>query len=202
MLNGLTYNLESSSYIMHSCVTLDDIFSLEELEIIEINCGASLLQKAQVNNGMLKEDFRKSNVSYIYADDQTKWVFDKLQKAVETINKNTYRFDLTGFEYFQYTEYDGAGSKYDWHMDMKFDATLDKNNLARKLSFSLVLSDNSEYQGGEFEIFTKNLDEGVRIEQKRNRLIAFPSFVYHRVAPILKGKRRTIVFWVLGPKFK
>jgi PKHD-type hydroxylase len=71
--------------------------------------------------------------------------------------------------------------------------------IPRKLSFSLILSDSSEYKGGEFEFDTGTADKA---EQKRGRVLAFPSFVKHQVTPIKSGTRKSIVWWALGPKFK
>jgi PKHD-type hydroxylase len=70
----------------------------------------------------------------------------------------------------------------------------------RKLSFSLILSDSSEYEGGDFEILHGSFPD--KLEQKRGRILAFPSYIVHRVTPIISGSRRSIVFWALGPKFK
>jgi PKHD-type hydroxylase len=73
--------------------------------------------------------------------------------------------------------------------------------IPRKLSFSLVLSDSADYEGGALEFFTSSAGPS-EAEQKRGRVIAFPSYMVHRVTPITKGVRKSIVFWVVGPKFK
>jgi PKHD-type hydroxylase len=72
--------------------------------------------------------------------------------------------------------------------------------LPRKLSFSLILSNPNEYIGGDFEILIGK--KSSPIIQTRGRVIAFPSFVMHRVTPLTSGVRKSIVFWALGPKFK
>jgi PKHD-type hydroxylase len=71
----------------------------------------------------------------------------------------------------------------------------------RKLSMSLILSDESEYTGGEFEFDTGGKNPEIAL-QKRGRVLAFPSYVIHAVKPVKKGCRRSIVIWCLGPKFK
>ena len=87
-------------------------------------------------------------------------------------------------------------------MDMAMGENIPEHlHQARKLSFSLVLSDSTEYSGGDFEIKMSE-QSTITIEQKIGRVIVFPSFMIHRVAPLLTGKRKSIVFWVLGPKFK
>jgi PKHD-type hydroxylase len=72
--------------------------------------------------------------------------------------------------------------------------------LPRKLSFSLILSNPDEYTGGDFEILISRKSDSVT--QTRGRVIAFPSFIMHRVSPLTSGVRKSIVFWALGPKFK
>lgn len=203
MNTGLSsYNLENSVGITNTCITLDNIFTESELEEIITNCSNFILDDAAVaENKNLNSNIRKSKTKFIHEDKDTKWLFDKLKSKIEYVNNNTYRLDLVGFEVIQYTEYAEYGSKYDWHMDMFFDSTNDVGNLTRKLSISVILSDSNEYDGGEFEIL-KNFENPLKIEQKRNRLIAFPSYLYHRITPITRGKRCSLVIWVLGPKFK
>jgi PKHD-type hydroxylase len=70
----------------------------------------------------------------------------------------------------------------------------------RKLSFSLVLSDNSEYDGGTFEVMYSKKPE--QLQQKKGRLLVFPSYMLHRVNPVTRGTRKSLVFWVVGPKFR
>jgi PKHD-type hydroxylase len=202
MTPGLTYNLENTSYVLNTCVTLDDIFTNDELSIIEHNLNLMELRDAPLGNGNIKDNVRKSEIDFLSINDQNKWVFDKFYQAVNKINTNTYRFDLTGFEYMQYTVYKDNLSHYDWHIDTLVDGILEDNKLTRKLSISFILSDQDEYEGGDFEILSKNFNEPIEIVQKRNRLIAFPSFFWHKVSPVTKGTRRSLVFWVLGPKFK
>jgi PKHD-type hydroxylase len=72
--------------------------------------------------------------------------------------------------------------------------------IPRKLSISLMLSDPSEYTGGDFEIMTGK--SPTQVLQPKGRAIAFPSYMMHRVTPIITGVRRSLVVWVLGPKFK
>jgi PKHD-type hydroxylase len=42
----------------------------------------------------------------------------------------------------------------------------------------------------------------IEIEQKKGRLIIFPSYLLHKVTPIKSGTRRSLVTWVNGPHFK
>lgn len=199
---GLTTAIRSAGYLTNTCMTLDDVFTEDELKNLDEYLSKFTTGNALLGGNLYSEDIRKSQTTMHKVNEDNKWFFDKIKSKISYINDNTYRFDLIGFDFFQYTEYDDQNSHYDWHMDMYLDSTLELHKLTRKLSISLVLSDKDEYQGGEFQVVGPSFQEPVTIEQKKNRIIAFPSFLYHKVTPVYKGKRRSIVIWVLGPKFR
>ena len=119
------------------------------------------------------------------------------------MNDQFYNFELNGYESFQYTEYDEKyKGAYGYHIDM-LTSNSDIPNMreTRKLSVVIFLSDIGSYEGGQFTI---KIDENseITIEQKKGRMIFFPSFFLHKVHPLTKGTRKSIVIWVEGPKFK
>ena len=59
-----------------------------------------------------------------------------------------------------------------------------------------------DFEGGDFEINQGQEKDATKVDAKKGRILAFPSFMLHRVAPTTKGKRKSLVFWALGPKFK
>jgi len=67
----------------------------------------------------------------------------------------------------------------------------------RKISASLLLNDESEYEGGDLII----LDETVNTK-KQGTIIVFPSFMAHQVTPVTSGVRYSAVCWMVGPKWK
>ena len=67
----------------------------------------------------------------------------------------------------------------------------------RKISMSLVLSDPDEYEGGQLEIWGKSIDV-----YKKGSIIFFPSWMPHRVTPVTKGTRYSLVMWFIGAPFK
>lgn len=138
------------------------------------------------------EPIRKSDVRFFYPDASTTWLFDKLDQAVSALNRN-YRFELQGFfEGVQVASYSGGGH-YGWHMDVGQGAVS-----TRKLSLSVQLSDERDYEGGELEFLVSG-DCGPR---RQGTLIAFPSFLVHRVRPVTRGTRWSLVSWVAGPSFR
>jgi PKHD-type hydroxylase len=112
------------------------------------------------------------------------------------INSIFYRFDLYGFmEDMQYTVYASGGDHYDWHIDAG-----SRTTCPRKLSLSLQLSDPSEYEGGKLE-FMNGKDVKVA-DRDRGLVVAFPAYRLHRVTPVTKGLRKSIVVWTTGPQFR
>jgi PKHD-type hydroxylase len=76
-------------------------------------------------------------------------------------------------------------------------------NEIRKLSITMCVNEpGEEYEGGEFQINNGQEKDAETIPTKKGRMIIFPSFMIHRVAPVTKGKRKSVVVWVTGPKFK
>ena len=63
----------------------------------------------------------------------------------------------------------------------------------------LLTDPETDYTGGNFEINTGGNSEIVPFP--KGRIIAFPSFILHRVTPVTSGTRKSIVIWVTGPKF-
>lgn len=205
----ITINPRTNAFVTYPFIFWDDWISEEELNSIESYCNNAEITDGQVINtdGSLSTDLdiRISKVGLYRPDENNKWFFEKCLHIADRINNDFYNFDLTGFDYFQYTVYDNVGSKYDFHTDMSFGDNITPGmELTRKLSFVLFLSDkDKDYTGGDFELLVNTKEKDViRPEQKRGRIIAFPSFMLHRVSPILSGVRKSIVFWVQGPKFK
>jgi PKHD-type hydroxylase len=146
----------------------------------------------------IKDRYRSSQQKMHGVSQYNKWIFDRLLNAAQEINEKDYNFDLWGFDHFQYTVYN-VNEEYKAHADIIYTASKFKS-LTRKLSISLVLSDN--YEGGEFQIINAEQSEASTVEQKKGRLIVFPSWMVHKVKPVTRGVRKSIVVWVVGPNFK
>jgi PKHD-type hydroxylase len=151
-------------------------------------------------NGAVVKEKRRTNVSWMGLDDKNHHIWDKIIHAVWSANKQYFQFDLTGcYEQAQlgsYTQYDQG--HYDWHTDSNLG---NNNNVPRKLSMALMLSDPSEFIGGELQLKCSN-DEIKTVEQRKGRAWFFPSWMLHRVTPVTRGIRRSLVLWVGGPGFK
>jgi predicted 2-oxoglutarate/Fe(II)-dependent dioxygenase YbiX len=122
---------------------------------------------------------------------------NKICKEIFNIINETTVIQLTDIEPLQYSEY-GVGGEYGWHRDVHEKPY--PNGLVRKMSFSTIL--NNDFEGGEFDIETKNPADKKRydtFDNKKHNTIIFPSHMWHRVRPVKFGVRKSIVGWVLGP---
>jgi len=121
------------------------------------------------------------------------------ENQLSIVNLNHFYFDgvrLT--EPAQFTVYPKKGF-YDWHMDLNaFGQTGD--NPIRKISMTLLLSDPSEFTGG--DLLFSEMGEHKPLPLKQGQAIFFASFLRHKVAPVKKGVRKSLVMWFGGPPFK
>jgi len=84
----------------------------------------------------------------------------------------------------------GPSQHYTWHSDTEMFV---KEKIIRKLSVICLLSDRSEFEGGELEL------AGVgQIEFNKGDVIVFPSILQHRVVPVTSGFRKSSTLWILG----
>lgn len=153
--------------------------------------------------GKVDNEYRISNIKFYYPDESSFWIFEKLNYVIELNNRHIWNFDLNGYESFQYTEYHASeGGKYEFHADIDY---ADRRGAAdpqtRKLSLSVILSEPGvDYEGGDFQIMIGN--QPVTLAQAKGAVLIFPSWVLHRVTPVTKGVRKSLVVWVTGPKFR
>ena len=153
--------------------------------------------------GQRDREYRKSKISWIPFD-KAKDTYKVIGNWLERINGNFFDFDsLHLSEWGQYTEYPEGGF-YDWHMDMYL--KMSDMPPVRKVSMTLLLNDPKEFEGGELEIFNGKLFNSTNKETgfklKQGQAIFFASFLLHRVKPITKGNRKSLVMWFNGKPFK
>lgn len=152
---------------------------------------------ARVNNAgkeMDKDDLRKSKIIFIKPG-ETDWIYDKLGQTCVQMNSRRYKFDIAGFQTeLQLARYEDGGF-FDWHMDF---GSGDISN--RKLSITVQLSDPDEYEGGELQFMINQ--KAVTAPREKGTAIIFPSFAMHRVLPVTKGCRMSVVGWIGGAPYK
>lgn len=175
-----------------------NIFSNNELDLIlEIGKNAPEEDGGVNNIAVAKLETRRSKISWIRPSINTEFIFQRISYAVQKINKDFYNYDLTLMEDLQFSEYDSSyRGMYRNHTDDGFE------EFRRKISFSLQLSDSSEYEGGDLLIYRFKLDNPFEVKKEKGLLTIFPSWTIHEVTPVTRGIRYTLVGWCHGPQFK
>ena len=166
----------------------------------------------KLNQKQIKDLKKKRDSDIVWLDER--WIYKEVQPYVRQANANAgWNFEWDFSEQMQFTQYK-KGQYYGWHCDgwdrpYQRPAGDPSNGKVRKLSVTLTLSDPEEYKGGELEFDFRNRDP----DKKQNiykckeilpkgSLVVFPGFVWHRVCPVTKGTRHSLVMWNLGWPFK
>ena len=179
--------------------TTTPLFTPDQCKQI-IECGRRQKpQKAQVGMGKpgggLDTKKRVTTISWIPFKEMPE-MYDELNVFIQKANRNHFGFsDIRITENAQFTEYPEGGF-YDWHMDT--DVNMTHEPPVRKISMTLLLSPETQFEGGDLELMAKEK----RAPLKQGYAIIFASFLNHRVAPVTRGVRQSLVMWFGGTPFK
>ena len=180
----------------------------------------NLDKKGNLKKSIVKDIQKKRKSDIVWMNDT--WIYKEIHPYIHEANQKAgWNFEWDWSESCQFTKY-GVGQYYGWHCD-SWDKPYSRPPLAdgtrpidhgkiRKLSVTISLSHPDEYVGGNLEFdFRNQVDwdrnkkaaihscDGIR---PRGSIIVFPSFVWHRVAPVTKGTRYSLVIWNLGYPFR
>jgi PKHD-type hydroxylase len=139
-------------------------------------------------------DQRNTTIRFI---DEWHWLSGIMFQHGQQANRfMKWDFKIDCWERIQFAEY-LKDQHYDWHIDTFL---LSGRPIDRKVSVVCLLNDPEEFEGGELQF---ELDGEVIVpELKKGSVIAFPSFLLHRVTPVTQGKRYSATMWLNGPAFK
>ena len=177
----------------------ENIFTPEECEKIITYCKKDGLYDGLItgsSNEIGKNPhIRESKISFIKAEEEFYWAYERISDVTKHLNSLFFNFDLWGFsESLQFTEYTAPGGTYGSHIDKMFGGPI------RKLSLVVQLTESESYEGGDFELIDSSYPE--KLSRKQGTLLVFPSYTLHRVTPLTAGTRNSLVGWVAGKPFK
>lgn len=185
----------------------------EDLSTFDKNLDESL-----ISNNIIDEKIRKSQNTWIPSNH---WIGGFIWHYIERANRENFLYDISGIdgEALQYTVYEKENF-YNWHNDEgvqnlykpRAGSNRDAEGIAqdfvnkniqyvRKLSVVLQLTDADEYEGGNLELINES-NEPYIAPRIRGTVIIFDSRTQHRVMPITKGRRKSLVGWIVGPRWK
>tara|TARA_R100001440_G_scaffold16293_7_gene27785 strand:- start:7424 stop:7984 length:561 start_codon:yes stop_codon:yes gene_type:complete len=153
-------------------------------------------QDAFIGNGLLNKNIRKVKVRELLdiSNSMTEVHWCNVMENIFKVNiekyvnrnkiKNMYSKELEVIQVLKYSESD----HYVWHYD-------GGTNYPRTISCVYFL--NEDYEGGELCFQNPDGTGEFAIPVKENRMVIWPStFLYpHRVKPVKKGERYSIVSW-------
>jgi len=178
--------------------TTTPIFTPEQCQMIIEAGHKQPREDGQVGGGKggkVDTQTRLSHISWIPFNVLPE-MYKTLDKVMQATNRNHMGFEgMQITEPAQFTEYSNGGF-YDWHIDS--DVECSKEPPVRKISMTLLLSKDDEFEGGGLEL----MSEGKFARPKQGQAIFFASFIRHRVVPVTRGTRRSLVMWFGGTPFK
>ena len=168
------------------------------------------LDKQPLTKKEIKDLKKKRNSNIVWMSDR--WIYKEIQPYIHMANQSAgWNFEWDWSESCQFTKYK-KGQYYDWHYDsfpMPYTEDGPAKGKIRKLSVTVNLSNPNEYKGGELEFDFRDQDPNKKSSFRickeilpKGSLVVFPSFVWHRVKPVTKGVRYSLVIWNLGYPFK
>ena len=171
--------------------------------------GKFTKEKKDLDKKQIKDLKKVRDSNIVWMDDP--WIYKEIHPYIKEANKQAgWNFQWDASESCQFTKYK-KNQYYDWHIDAwprPYQEGPHKGKI-RKLSITVSLSDSSEYKGGELEFCFKNESPNKKEKTRKceeilskGSLVVFPSFISHRVKPVTKGTRYSLVIWNLGYPYK
>tara|TARA_B100000902_G_scaffold209509_1_gene199378 strand:+ start:235 stop:858 length:624 start_codon:yes stop_codon:yes gene_type:complete len=168
---------------------------LEELhEMQEFNTTRWMDAEVGGTDGSADHKIRNSQITWW---NEEHWACSIISHYIGLANRKYWEYDLNLLESIQVSMYKTAGH-YDWHSDY---GTSSNGKFTRKLSASVLVSDPTDYIGGDLE-FIDYHGNVVKAPKEKGSVIVFDSRIPHRVTPVTHGKRISLVTWMYGPKLK
>ncbi len=157
---------------------------------------AALVEDGQLGAGGADTSVRRSQVVFLGREPRYQWLYDRIWAAAEECNRLFFAAHIAAVEgNIQLARYDSSEQGfYDWHTDFSGVRPL------RKISVSIQLSESEDYAGGDLELLFGNRAQP--LARARGTFIAFPSFILHRVTPVTRGTRWSLVAWILGNRWR
>lgn len=151
-------------------------------EILSLCKETLTLSEGRVGTDNTVSKIRKSSIAFIKNVD----LVDNKLKEILKNNITLKGFEVTNLGDYQFTEY-SEGQYYDWHTDSGGEFS--------NRYYSVVIQLNDEYDEGilEIEDINKNV---LKMDKGVGHMYIFQSSIKHRVTPVSRGTRYSLVNWV------
>lgn len=176
--------------MLRTAVHIKKQLTFDYIKTIRENLDSKPLEKGLIHVGMsphamVSKEHRMSKIYLIPRIQSHSEFYDYFSDLVYNVNAINFRYKLDSLSLIQYSLYDANDSSHiNWHVDNA------------KLTFVIQLSTPDEYDGGELQFNNGNI---MLASKEIGSIIVFPSYLLHRVTPITRGIRRSLVIWADGP---
>lgn len=145
----------------------------------------------------VNQTIRSADIYNIEYNDDNKWIHEKIAKLVGVANTLHFDYDIAGITHglqlIHYKSNQQQPGHYDWHVDCG-----NGEVALRKISFVCQLTDPFQYEG--CELLINNHGTELIGNKQQGSVHLFPSYMLHKVTPITKGERYSLVIWIHGSR--
>lgn len=179
----------------HQLATSSGVLSDAEIDALIAEHEPQLFESI-LGRGQTDPKIRRSRTAFLKNEGSHRWLYQRIWEAVVECNRLFFHVDISGIEgNIQLARYDSSDAGfYDWHTDFADVAPL------RKISVSVQLSRSEDYEGGDLQFLFR--EKPFVMDRTRGTFVAFPSFTLHRVTPVTRGTRWSLVAWIKGPRWR
>ena len=204
LINKHPYPGEVNHSIAHRIELLPNLFNIEECDKVlkafrDFPTALGTVGHAS-NYGdtpipSITKQLRDCYVTYCEKTRNTTWFIERIEKALIETNDKYWKFQVSSF-----IDPPRLMSYYEGQHFQSYHADIGQGITSfRKLTSILFLSDPSTYEGGEFEMPGEYIDKATL---SKGSLLIFPAYLVHRVSPVTKGERHTLVYRICGAPLK
>lgn len=178
---------------------IKDVLDQSEIDFILDYAKNNPLEDGKIGEITQDNNFelRRSQILFLSDYEYFNDLYQKLVGTMIMANNEHFKYNVTYSEPFQYSEYhETDNGYYGVHTDTNL---RNIHGYTRKLTFSLLLNDPSEFEGGDL-CYHHSTNPSI-VDQQKGDMIFFPSFLPHSVSPVTSGTRKSLVGWTCGPNF-
>ena len=182
-------------------VFYDNFLNDQEIALIQEHVANKTSEQGEIftdnDDQVVVPKVRNSLVKWIEPVKEVEWLSKKIYELIFDANNNFFHMELSECSNLQHTTYEAPSGHYRAHIDAFFNTSL-----PRKISFTIQLSDEKQYDGGDLLIYHSDFDKPKKAPRKKGSVTVFFSMFIHQVTPVTRGTRHSLVGWVSGPPLK
>lgn len=193
-----SYFLKSRQSNFGNYYFLNDALTKDEIDSVLTSVEFIPSQDAIIEDSNRDTNIRTSIIKWIPKNQDWEWLYYRIFDIMNIANNSMWNLDITTmFDMIQYTEYYATeNGHYDWHMDVgSGEASY------RKVSISIQICDADDFEGGDLQMWLGGTSF-LTMPKGMGNAAVFPSFFMHRVSPITKGVRKSLVMWAGGTPYR